>query len=34
MTLETEVPAIIPKEERKKLPDQNDYEKKMRDFDN
>lgn len=33
MTADTEVPVIIPKEERKKQPDQNEYEKKMRDFD-
>lgn len=34
VTTETEVPAIVPKEQRKKQPDQNDFDKKMKEVDN
>lgn len=33
VTADTEVPPIIPKESRKKLPDQKDFDKKMKDLD-
>ena len=33
MTADTEVPSIIPKESRKKLPDQKDFDKKMKELD-
>jgi hypothetical protein len=34
VTAETEVPAVPAKDARKKQPDQNDFEKKMRELDN
>lgn len=34
VTVETEVPATIPKDQRKKEPSKEDYEKKMKELDN
>lgn len=34
ITAETEVPPVVPRDQRKKQPDQNDFDKKMREVDN
>jgi len=34
VTVDTEVPSVPAKDERKKQPDQNDFDKKMRELDN
>ena len=34
MTMDTEIPPIIPKDQRKKQPEKNDFEKKMNELDN
>jgi len=33
VTVETEVPPIIPKDQRKRAPDQNEFDKKMKELD-